>query len=204
PGPVDGEVVMLVAVIGLVINIGVAWLLMRGEQTMNTRGALLHVIGDLFGSLAAFVAGVVITLTGWTPIDPWLSLLICVLILVSSLRLLREILRALLEGAPADLSVNQIGQCLATVPGVRSVHDLHVWTLSSNRPLLSAHLIVDSFERWPTILATAQQVLAERGIEHVTLQPEAAQRHPIQWFPNVPEDEPEQTSKAMPKREEAP
>ena len=112
PANVNGEVVTLVAIIGLLINIGVAWLLVHGEQTMNTRGALLHVFGDLLGSLAALVAGAVIVFTGWTPIDPLLSLLICLLVLASSLRLLREILRALLEGVPAHLSLDRIGQAL--------------------------------------------------------------------------------------------
>ena len=92
-------------------------------------------------SVAALVAGAVIMWTGWTPIDPLLSLLICLLVLVSSLRLLREVLRALLEGVPAHISFEQIGQSLAAVDGVRSVHDLHVWTLSSNRVALSAHLV---------------------------------------------------------------
>ena len=132
-------------------------MLMQGEQTMNTRGALLHVLGDLLGSVAALVAGAVIMWTGWMPIDPLLSLLICLLVLTSSLGLLREVLRALLEGVPAHLSVEQIGKSLAAVPGVLSVHDLHVWTLSSNRIALSAHLVVNTFEQWPEILAAARR-----------------------------------------------
>ncbi len=172
PTAINGETVTLVAVIGLAINIGVAWLLMHGEQTMNTRGALLHVLGDLLGSVAALVAGAVVVFTGWTPIDPLLSLLICVLVLGSSLRLLREVLRALLEGVPDHLSLAQIGQLLAAVPGVRSVHDLHIWTLSSNRVALSAHLLVDDLAQWPEVLAAARHQLAHQGIAHVTLQPE--------------------------------
>ena len=172
PTAINGETVTLVALVGLLINIGVAWLLMHGEQTMNTRGALLHVLGDLLGSVAALVAGAVIVFTGWTPIDPLLSLLICVLVLGSSLRLLREVLRALLEGVPDHLSLTQIGQLLAGVPGVRSVHDLHIWTLSSNRVALSAHLLVDDLAQWPEVLAAARHELAHHGIAHVTLQPE--------------------------------
>ena len=182
PVAINGEAVTLVAVIGLLINVGVAWLLMRGEQTMNTRGALLHVLGDLLGSVAALVAGAVIVFTGWTPIDPLLSLLICLLVLVSSLRLLREVLQALMEGVPAHLSIEQIGRALAGVAGVRSVHDLHVWTLSSNHVALSAHLVVENFERWPEILAAAKHVLAHQGIAHVTLQPELAMQA-IHWLP---------------------
>lgn len=182
PTAVNGEAVTLVAIIGLLINVGVAWLLMRGEQTMNTRGALLHVLGDLLGSVAALVAGAVIMFTGWTPIDPLLSLLISALVLASSLRLLREVLHALLEGVPAHLSVEEIGKALAAVPGVVSVHDLHVWTLSSNRIALSAHLLVESFEQWPQILAAARHVLHHQGIGHVTLQPESTLQ-PVRWLP---------------------
>ena len=182
PATINGEVVTLVAVMGLAINVGVAWLLMHGEQTMNTRGALLHVLGDLFGSVAALVSGAVIVFTGWTPIDPLLSLLICVLVLGSSLRLLREVLRALMEGVPEHLSLERVGQTLAAVPGVSSVHDLHIWTLSSNRVALSAHLLVDDFAQWPQILADARHALLHQGIAHVTLQPESAV-HTIHWLP---------------------
>ena len=182
PTSVNGRAVTLVAVVGLLINVGVAWLLMHGEQTMNTRGALLHVLGDLLGSVAALVAGAVIMFTGWMPIDPLLSLLIGLLVLGSSLRLLREVLSALLEGVPAHLSIEQIGQALASVPGVNSVHDLHVWTLSSNRVALSAHLLVDSFAQWPEVLTSALHVLHHQGIEHATLQPESAVQA-VRWFP---------------------
>jgi cobalt-zinc-cadmium efflux system protein len=181
PAAINGQAVAVVAVIGLFINVGVAWLLMHGDQTMNTRGALLHVLGDLLGSVAALLAGAVVVFTGWTPIDPLLSLLICVLILGSSLRLLREVLQALMEGVPAHLSLEQIGQALAGVSGVVSVHDLHIWTLSSNRIALSAHLVVDSFSGWPEVLASARDVLREQGVEHVTLQPESAV-HPVRWL----------------------
>jgi cobalt-zinc-cadmium efflux system protein len=182
PATINGQAVTLIAVVGLFINIGVAWLLMHGEQTMNTRGALLHVLGDLLGSIAALVAGAVIVFTGWTPIDPLLSLLICVLILGSSLRLLREVLQALLEGVPAHLSIDQVGLALAAVPGVNSVHDLHIWTLSSSRIALSAHLVVETFAQWPEVLAAARHVLEHQGITHVTLQPESAV-HAVRWMP---------------------
>jgi cobalt-zinc-cadmium efflux system protein len=180
PVPISGGTVTLVAVFGLFINVGVAWLLMHGEQTMNTRGALLHVLGDLLGSVAALVAGAVIWWTGWTPIDALLSLFICLLVLVSSLRLLRDVLRALLEGVPAHLSFDEIGRSLAAVPGVKSVHDLHVWTLSSNRVALSAHLVIESFAQWPEVLDAARHVLLHQGINHVTLQPESGV-HAVQW-----------------------
>ena len=196
PTAVNGEAVTAVAIVGLLINVGVAWLLMHGEQTMNTRGALLHVLGDLLGSVAALVAGAVIMFTGWTPIDPLLSLLISVLVLGSSLRLLREVLRALLEGVPAYLSVDAIGRALAAVPGVSSVHDLHVWTLSSNRIALSAHLLVESFSQWPEVLASARHVLHRQGIEHVTLQPESSIQT-VRWLPHQTERAPSKESESL-------
>lgn len=182
PTLIHGETVTLVAIIGLCVNIGAAWLLMHGEQTMNTRGALLHVLGDLLGSVAALTAGAVIWWVGWMPIDPLLSLLICGLILVSSLRLLREVVQALLEGVPEHLSVEKIGRMLAAVPGVASVHDLHIWTLSSNRIALSAHLVVGSLDTWTETLAEAQHTLLHAGIAHVTLQPEVPV-YAIRWLP---------------------
>lgn len=188
PAPVVGEAVTLVAALGLALNIGVAYLLMRGEQTMNTRGALLHVLGDLFGSVAALISGAVVMWTGWTTVDPLLSLLICALMLVSSLRLLREVVQALMEGVPPSLSSEDVGRVLAGIPGVASVHDLHIWTLSSQRVALSAHLVVEALEQWPEVLATSRQVLAERGITHVTLQPEPLNTI-IRWLPRAAQRE---------------
>lgn len=174
PHPISGEGVALVATVGLLVNVLVAWLLSRGEKTMNTRGALLHVLGDLLGSIAALLSGVVIWATGWLPIDPLLSMAICVLILGSSLRLLREALHALMEGVPLNLSLNDIGHSMAAVDGVRSVHDLHVWTLSSNRIALSAHIVIGDMEAWPRVMRDVSHLLRERyDIEHVTLQPES-------------------------------
>ncbi len=189
PVAVKGEAVTLVAALGLVLNIAVAWLLMHGEQTMNTRGALLHVLGDLLGSVAALVSGAVVLWTGWTTADPLLSLLICALMLASSLRLLREVLQALMEGVPADLSTEQVARALASVAGVASVHDLHIWTLSSRRVALSAHLIVESLAQWPTILASARHALTELGISHVTLQPEPLS-NPVRWRPSAARSSP--------------
>jgi cobalt-zinc-cadmium efflux system protein len=155
----------------------VAWLLSRGASSLNTRAALLHVVGDLLGSIAALIAGVVITFTGWTPIDPLLSLFIGALIVLSSLRLLREALHGLMEGVPPHLSLEDIGRAMAAVPGVASVHDLHIWSVAPDEPMLSAHLTVKDLKRWPAVLAATRALLAERyGIEHATLQPEPAEQ----------------------------
>lgn len=173
PRPVVGEAVSVAAALGLLINILVAWTLSRGEKTLNTRAALLHVAGDLLGSVAALIAGIVITFTGWTPIDPLLSLVIGALILISSLRLLRESLHGLMEGVPLDLLPEEVGRAIASVPGVASVHDLHIWSVKPGEAMLSAHVMVRDLQRWETVLAEARTMLQKRyGIGHVTLQPE--------------------------------
>ncbi len=175
PQPVMGGMVTLVAALGLIVNLIVARILMRGARTLNTRAALLHVMGDLLGSVAALAAGVVILLTGWMPIDPLLSLLICALILYSSFNLLREVLHVLMEGVPPGVDLPEVGKSLAAVPGVLSVHDLHIWTLSSGLVALSAHVRVRDLKDWEQVLHELRALLHERyAIEHVTLQPEPA------------------------------
>jgi len=175
PQPVASGTVITIAFLGLCVNLALAWLLSRGEQTLNIRGALLHVIGDLLGSIAALAAGVVIWLTGWTPIDPLLSLVICVLILISTLRLLRDSLHVVMEGVPGHLALDDIGRSMAEVPLVRSVHDLHVWTLSSGVVALSAHVVIDDMRQWESVLSALRTLLHDRfHIEHFTLQPECS------------------------------
>jgi len=175
PQPVQGNIVFIVGSIGLLLNLALAIVLLRGERTLNNRGALLHVMGDLMGSIAAISAGVVILLTGWMPIDPILTLFICCLILVAALRLLRDAGHIVLEGVPKHLDLQQVGEAMAGVEGVRSIHDLHIWSLSSTQTALSAHVLVDELQDWPGIHWGLEQLLQERfHIEHSTLQPEPA------------------------------
>jgi cobalt-zinc-cadmium efflux system protein len=172
---VQGLGVMVVAFFGLLLNLAVAFVLTRGEASLNKRAALLHVLGDLLGSFAAVLAGAVIHFTGWKPIDPILSLVIAVLILLSTLHLLREALHVLMEGVPRYLRLDEVGRTLAQLPEVRDVHDLHIWNISSGQIALSAHIRVDRLDGWPLLLSQARRILHERfGIEHVTLQPELA------------------------------
>ncbi|MBI4989849.1 MAG: cation transporter [Rhodocyclales bacterium] len=186
PVPVQGLVVTAVAVVGLLVNVGVAWLLAHGESTLNTRAALLHVLGDLLGSVAALASGLVIQFTGWTPADPLLSLFICALILVSTLRLAREAVHALLEGVPPGLALPEVGRRMASIDGVVSVHDLHIWSLSSNHAALSAHVVVRDLAEWPRILSDLSALLHEAfGIGHATLQPELFQ--PVLYAIGEPE-----------------
>jgi cobalt-zinc-cadmium efflux system protein len=176
PQPVAGATVMAIAGIGLIVNILVALLLSRGERTLNLRAALLHVMGDLLGSVSALIAGAVIYFTGWMPVDPILSLVVAGLILFSTLSLFREALHVLMEGVPPNLQMESVGQQMAGIEGVRSVHDLHIWTLASGKIALSAHLEVRDLNVWPKILESAQIMLHRQfDIDHVTLQPEVQQ-----------------------------
>jgi cobalt-zinc-cadmium efflux system protein len=174
PAPVAGGTVMLVAGAGLLVNMAVALMLSRGPDNLNLRAALLHVMGDLLGSVAALVAGAVVYFTGWTPADPILSLFICLLILYSSILLLREALHVLMEGVPRHLDFQEIGTAMARAdPAIRSVHDLHIWHLSSGTVALSAHIVVENLVVWDTVLRSLRTMLNERyHIEHITLQPE--------------------------------
>ena len=177
PVPVRGGAAAAIALGGLVVNLVIMKWLVPHRHDMNARGAALHVLGDALGSVAALVSGLVIALTGWTPIDPLASAVIGVLIAFSSLRLLREAVHALMEGAPVGLSLEEVGREMAAVEGVESVHDLHVWTLSGSRTALSAHVLVRDLARWDSTLHALQGLLHERfGIGHVTLQPESGAR----------------------------
>ena len=172
PAKIDGALVGIVALLGLLVNLAVAWILSRGKQNLNVRGALLHVIGDVLGSVAAIVAGAVIYFTGWTPIDPLLSLLIGGLILSSSVHLLKEALHGVLDGVPSHIDLDKLGRALAAVPGVKEVHDLHVWPLGAERMALSAHVRVADLAAWPRILPALTSIAAHEGVAHVTFQAE--------------------------------
>ncbi|MGH8770488.1 MAG: cation diffusion facilitator family transporter [Burkholderiales bacterium] len=181
PVPVAGGGVVLIAGIGLIINAIVATMISRGEKTLNTRAALIHVIGDLLGSVAALLAGAVIFFTGWLPIDPILSLAIAALILFSTLNLLKSALHVLMEGVPTTIDLAEVGRELALLEGVNSVHDLHVWTISSGQVALSAHIELEEMVAWPRILGSAKTTLREQfAIDHVTLQPEIALKQPYE------------------------
>lgn len=173
PTPVQGGAVFVIAAFGLALNIAVAWVLSRERNNVNTRAALLHVLGDLLGSVAAIAAGIIIYFTGFMAIDPLLSMLVGGLILRSTFAVLRETTQVLLDAVPESVDYRKVGVALARIPGVRSVHDLHVWAMVPGRCALSAHVLVDDVARWPAILRRARTVLRrEFDIDHVTLQPE--------------------------------
>ena len=172
PAPVAGGTVLGIAIVGLLVNLVCAWVLSRASSSAGAHSALLHVLSDALGSIAAIVAGAVILATGWTPIDPLLSLLTAVLILRATWRLLAQTTGVLMEGVPAHLDYREIGGALTAIAGIRGVHDLHVWLMSTRQAALSAHVTIDSGDAWPPILDAARRMLAERfHIDHVTLQP---------------------------------
>jgi cobalt-zinc-cadmium efflux system protein len=173
PPEVQGMMVFVVASIGLSINLVVAWVLSRDQQSINTRAALVHVMGDLLGSVAALLAGAVIYLTGWMMIDPLLSVVVCILILRSTLAVLRDSYHVLMVGVPKHIDYLQVGADIASIDGVLSVHDLHVWEMAAGQDALIGHLEIRSLQEWPQILDTIKTMLLKRyGIDHVTLQAE--------------------------------
>lgn len=174
PESVQGGAVMLVASIGLAINIVVAWVLSHDKESVNTKAALVHVMGDLLGSVAAIVSGAVIYYVGWMQIDPILSIFVSLLILKSTFGVLGESYHFLMEGVPHHIDYVQIGDDLEAISGVLSVHDLHVWEMSPGYPALIGHLEIDDLSAWPRILESVKNMLLEKHkIDHITLQAEA-------------------------------
>lgn len=176
PHPVDAPLMLAIAVAGLGANGAAAWVLTRGalhRHDVNLRSAFLHVVGDLLGSVAAILAGLVVLLSGWTPIDPILSAAIGLLVLRSAWRVLWDSVEVLLEATPAHIDAEAVRRAMAAVPGVAGVHDLHVWTVTSGFVALSGHVELDGTRPWAPVLLELARVLRERfGILHVTLQPE--------------------------------
>jgi cobalt-zinc-cadmium efflux system protein len=172
PPAVNAPVMMAVAAGGLLFNIVGMQLLAAGrEENLNVRGAWLHVATDALGSLQTIVAGGLIWWLGWRWADPAASIVIALLVIWSSWSLLRDAVAVLMEGAPRHLDVVQVREALICLPGVVGVHDLHVWTITSGRDALSAHLVVGESSQRGKTLEQVRGTLAERfGIKHVTVQ----------------------------------
>lgn len=174
PQPVAGGLMLAIAAAGLLVNLWVFRILHQGEHRhdLNVRGAVLHVLGDLFGSVGAIAAAIVILATGWTPIDPLLSLAVCVLVLVSAGRLLREAVHILLEGTPGYVDIAEIKDALQEgVPEVDSVHHVHVWSLTPEHPLLTLHADISERRNSDIALRKIKEILREQfDITHSTIQ----------------------------------
>jgi cobalt-zinc-cadmium efflux system protein len=175
PLDVQGGGLLAVALIGLAINLGSAALLARsGARTLNVRAAILHLLGDAAGSGAAAVAGLAVVLGGADWADPAASLAVCLLVVASAWKLLRDALHVLLEGAPSGLDLQQVARTIRSAPGVEDVHHLHAWSLASDEPALSAHVVLAGeidLHRAQSRGADLKALLEDRhGLAHVTLE----------------------------------
>ncbi|MDP9424509.1 MAG: cation diffusion facilitator family transporter [Actinomycetota bacterium] len=179
PPEVLGGLMLAVAVLGLLVNIAGAVILSRSSgESLNVEGALRHVIADVFGSVGAIIAAVVIIFTGWRYADPLVSALIGLLVLASSWKLLRDSVTILLEATPRGIDAENVGGKMVGVDGVREVHDLHIWTITSGFPALAAHVLVGRDENCHDKRRELEELLEhEYGIEHTTLQVDHAGDH---------------------------
>jgi len=171
PPHVQGTLMLSVATAGLVVNIVILrWF--HGGHDLNTRAVYWHVLGDMLGSVAAIVAGIVIVWTGWMPIDPILSLVVTLILAWGGWRLVRDTTLQIMEAAPASVDMNALKACMTAIDGVKSVHHAHVWTLPDERLALSAHVCIQNMAEWPEILPQLLSGLRSEKIAHATLQPE--------------------------------
>lgn len=178
PPDIKGVQLLLVASGGLVVNIIAAWLLHAGHKhDLNMRGAFLHVIGDLLGSIAAMVAGALILAFGWVWADAVGSIFISAIIIVGAWRLILDSVNVLLEGTPTHISLAAVEESIMKTDGVTGIHDLHIWTISSGIHALSVHISHDETVLHSDLLAMVRGKLHDSfGIDHLTIQMETANR----------------------------
>lgn len=172
PPDIDATTMLAVAVGGLLVNVVMLWILHGSRaEDLNLRGAWLHVLGDTLGSIGVIAAAVCVRVAGLTWVDPLASAIICLLIVVSAGRLLKDAVDVLMETAPSTISVEDVRRSLLEMPGVRDVHCLHVWTIASGRDSLSAHVVVDANRLNAAQLDRLRTALLDRfAVEHITLQ----------------------------------
>ena len=174
PVAVMGGTMLVIAAAGLLVNVAAFWILSRGGgENLNVRGAAVHVLGDLLGSVGAIVAALVILWTGWAPIDPILSAVVAVLILRSAWTVTSASGHILLEGTPDGLDVARIGAAVCAVPGVLDVHHVHSWSLTGERRMATLHAVIDDAADQNEAVCTINRLLKERfDIGHATIQVE--------------------------------
>lgn len=173
PPEVQSLGMLAIATIGLIVNIVAAFILMKGDKddNLNVKSAFLHVLGDLLGSIGAIVAGLLMYFFNLGIADPIASIIVAILILISGWRVTKESFHILMEGAPDDVNTAHIKESLLNIPEVASIHDLHVWTITSGFPSLSCHLVLDDDESHDKVLHKAKSILHDEfGIEHSTIQ----------------------------------
>jgi len=172
PPEVGAGIVIAVGVVGLIVNVVILrWL--HGAHDINSRAAYWHVLGDMLGSIAAIVAGVVIFLTGWMPIDPILSFLVAAILAWGGWNLLHETTSELMEATPVDIDVSRLETVMHEADGILAIHHLHIWTLPGGGWAISAHIVVEDLQCWDQTLVDLQTILHEVGVKHATLQPES-------------------------------
>jgi len=173
PQVVNGSLLLGVAAMGFVANLVAVVILHRDHQhSLNQKGAYLHVFGDLLGSVGTIVAGIIVLVTGWMLADPLISVVIGGLVLVSAWRLVKESSDVLLEASPTHIAMSDVHDRIVSVPGVESVHDLHLWTVTSGVVAMSGHLVVKNPTDNQPILQAVQDRMRALGIQHVTVQVE--------------------------------
>ena len=181
PPAVEGAIVLAVGLAGAAVNVGAAWALGRAERrSLNIEGARQHVLTDLYASLGAALAGLLVIVAGFDVADGIVALLVAALMIRSGVSLVGQSTRVLLEAAPRGIDPEAVGRALAAHPGIVEVHDLHVWEVTSGFPSLSAHVLVPAGEDCHARRAELERLLAERfGLEHTTLQVEHETSNPL-------------------------
>ncbi len=175
PEPVAGGAIAWTAGVGVAINGFTAWLFMKDkDRDLNVKGAYLHMAADALVSVGVLVSGLVISWTGWTVVDPIVGLVVAGVIVASVWSLTRDSLRLSLDGVPAGIDVAEIERKMAAVPGVRAVHHIHVWAISTTENALTAHVVLDSLSRMETVKRTLKELLSRSEISHATLEFESA------------------------------
>ncbi len=172
PVEVASELMLIVALVGLAANVAAALILRPATGSLNIRGAYLHVLGDLLGSVGTVSAAIIIRFTGWMQADPIASMLVMALVIRAAWRLIRESVDILLESTPAHISLGAVRSRLQAIDGVESVHDLHVWTVTSGVYAMSGHAVTSASSETQRVLAESVRAMREFGIEHVTVQVE--------------------------------
>ncbi|KAA0565106.1 cation diffusion facilitator family transporter [Rossellomorea aquimaris] len=173
--PMVSPGMMVIAIIGLVVNIIVAWILMRGdtEHNLNVRSAFLHVLGDMLGSVGAIAAGLLIYFFNWNLADPIASVMVAILIVISGWRVTKDSIHILMEGSPKGIDTEEVKNSMSAIPGVIEVHDFHVWCITSGFTALSCHVVVENEVNRDTILLRLSACLEQEfGIHHSTIQVE--------------------------------
>jgi cobalt-zinc-cadmium efflux system protein len=170
---VSGGIMVVIAALGLLVNVAAFWLLQGADrENLNVRGAAMHVLGDLFGSVAALIAGGVILATGWTPIDPLLSLVVAAIIVRSGWRVVADAGHILLEGAPGELDTRAIGpDLIANVKGIEGIHHVHVWSITQSRRMVTLHACIGERQSSDKAVRNIKARLKERfGLDHATIE----------------------------------